>query len=51
MKIKPQILAMFLNFEDILGDIHLAAGSENYLLASFSPQLQVDERGKENEAW
>ena len=37
--------------EDILGDILLAAGAENYLLTSFSPQLQVDERGRENEEW
>ena len=35
--------------EDILGATALAAGAENYLLASFSPQLQVDERGRENE--
>ena len=34
--------------KDILGDTPLAAGAENYLLASFSPQLQVDERGREN---
>ena len=27
-------------------------GAENYLLLiSFSPQLQVDERGRENEEW
>ena len=37
--------------EDILGDTPLAAGAENYLLASFSPQLRVDERGRENEEW
>ena len=37
--------------EVILGDVPLAAGAENYLLASFSPQLQVDERGGENEEW
>jgi hypothetical protein len=37
--------------EDILGAIPLAAGAENYFLASFSPQLQVDERGRENEEW
>ena len=37
--------------EDILGAIPLAAGAESYLLASFSPQLQVDERGGENEEW
>ena len=37
--------------EDILGDIPLATGAENYLLKSFSPQLQVDERGRENEEW
>ena len=37
--------------EDILGATALAAGAENYLLASFSPQLQVDERGRENEEW
>ena len=37
--------------EDILGATPLEAGAENYLLASFSPQLQVDERGRENEEW
>jgi hypothetical protein len=37
--------------EDILGDIPLAAGHENYLLATFLPQLQVDELGRVNNAW
>jgi hypothetical protein len=37
--------------KDIIGDTPLAAGAVNYLLASFSPQLQVDERGIENEEW
>ncbi|KAF8227898.1 hypothetical protein L208DRAFT_1067652, partial [Tricholoma matsutake] len=37
--------------KDILGDAPLAAGAENYLLASFSPQLQVDERGREDRTW
>ena len=37
--------------EDILGDTPLAAGAENYLLASFTPQLQVDERGRQNREW
>ena len=37
--------------EDILGDTPLAAGAEDYLLASFSPQLQVDELGTEDEEW
>ena len=35
--------------EDILGAIPLADGAENYLLPTFSPQLQVDARGRENE--
>ena len=38
-------------FKDILGDTPLAAGAENYLLVSFSPLLQVDERGRENKIW
>ena len=33
--------------EDILEDTHLEAGAENYLLAKFSPRIQVDERGIE----
>lgn len=37
--------------KDILGDTPLAAGDENYLLTSFSPRLQVDERGVENAMW
>ena len=37
--------------KDILGDTSLAAGAESYLLASFSPQLEVDERGREIRAW
>ena len=34
--------------EDILGDTPISAVVENYLLASFSPRLQVDELGIEN---
>ena len=37
--------------EDILGDTPLVAGADKYLLKSFSPQLQVDERGRENRGW
>ena len=37
--------------DDILGDTSLAAGVEDYLLASFSHQLQVDELGTEDEEW
>jgi hypothetical protein len=37
--------------KDILGDTPLAVGTENYFLASFSPLLQVDERGREDEEW
>ena len=37
--------------EDILGDTPLASGAGNFLLASFSPRLQVDERGREIKAW
>ena len=34
--------------EDVLGDALLAEGAENYLLLSFSPQIQFDERGRED---
>ena len=37
--------------KDILGDTPLAADAENYFLVSFSPLLQVDERGRENLEW
>ena len=37
--------------KNILGDTPLVAGADNYLLKSFSPQLQVDEFGTENEEW
>jgi hypothetical protein len=37
--------------ENILGDPPLAEGAENYLLASFSPRIQVDERGREDRDW
>src|ERR1700685_2381010 len=37
--------------ENILGDTLLTADSENYLLASFSPKLQVDELGIEDVDW
>lgn len=36
------------SLENILGDTPIAAGSEKYLLASFSPLLQVDEFGRED---
>ena len=36
---------------NILGDRLLAVDSENYLLASFSPRIQVDERGREEQEW
>ncbi|KAM6493293.1 hypothetical protein JOM56_011427 [Amanita muscaria] len=39
------------SLENILGDTPLAAGSENYMLASFSPKLQFDPLGRENLAW
>ena len=35
----------------ILGDSPLAEGAENYLLASFSPRIQFDERGGEDRSW
>jgi hypothetical protein len=37
--------------EGVLGDAPLAEGAENYLLASFSPQIQCDERGREDSDW
>jgi hypothetical protein len=37
--------------EDILGDTPLAEGAEHYLLASFSPRIQFDERGREDRDW
>jgi hypothetical protein len=37
--------------ENILGDTLLAVGAENYLLAHFSPKIQFDERGGEDEDW
>ena len=37
--------------EDILGDIPLASGGEDYLLESFSPKLQLDRRGRKNAEW
>ena len=37
--------------KDILGNTPLAARAENYLLASFSPQLQVDDLGIERRGW
>ncbi|KIL63596.1 hypothetical protein M378DRAFT_12032 [Amanita muscaria Koide BX008] len=39
------------SLKSILGDTPLAAGSEKYLLASFSPLLQVDEFGREDGEW
>jgi hypothetical protein len=35
----------------ILGDAVLAAGAEDYLLASFLPRIQVDEHGRRDERW
>jgi hypothetical protein len=37
--------------ENILGDAPLADDAEKYLLASFSPRIQVDERGREHSDW
>jgi hypothetical protein len=37
--------------EKILGDTPLAVDAENYLLADFSPKLQVDERGHTDAMW
>jgi hypothetical protein len=37
--------------EDILGDTPLASGAEDYLLASFSPQLQFDWWGGKDAEW
>jgi hypothetical protein len=37
--------------EDILGDAPLAEGAENHFLLSFSPQIQFDERGREDSDW
>jgi hypothetical protein len=37
--------------QDILGDAPLAEDAENYLLATFSPRIQSDERGREDEDW
>ena len=37
--------------KDILGDAPLGEGAENYLLASFSPRIQVDERGGKDGDW
>ncbi|KIM80579.1 hypothetical protein PILCRDRAFT_73114 [Piloderma croceum F 1598] len=37
--------------EKILGNAPLAAGAENYLLPSFSPQIQLDERGSRDPDW
>jgi hypothetical protein len=42
-------IPVILTLKDTLGDPLLAAGSENYLLARFSPRLQVDEEGNEDE--
>jgi hypothetical protein len=35
----------------ILGDAPLAEATENYLLVSFSPRIQVDEFGREDKDW
>jgi len=37
--------------KDILGETLLAADAESYLLASFSPEIQVDKRGHPDEQW
>jgi hypothetical protein len=37
--------------EGILGDAPLAEGAEDYLLGSFSPRIQFDERGGEDGDW
>ena len=37
--------------KDILGDTPLAAGADDYLLASFLPLLQVDEGGRVDRIW
>ena len=37
--------------KDILGETILAAHAESYLLASFWPRIQVDERGHPDEKW
>ena len=37
--------------KDILGDTPLSDVAENYLLASFLPQIQVDELGIERTEW
>jgi hypothetical protein len=37
--------------KNILGDAPLAEVAENYLLASFSPRIQFDELGGEDQDW
>ena len=37
--------------KDIFGDTPLAEGAENHLLATFSPRIQVNERGSEDRDW
>jgi hypothetical protein len=37
--------------QDILGDAPLAEGAEDYHLASFSPLIQFDKRGREDLDW
>ena len=37
--------------KNIFGDTLLKAEAENYILASFSPKLQVGERGDEDKDW
>jgi hypothetical protein len=39
------------SLKNILSDSLLEAGAEKYLLASFSPQLQFDERGATSPEW
>jgi hypothetical protein len=40
-----------LTLKNILGDAALAAGAENYLLASFSTQIKHDQRGSIDPDW
>jgi hypothetical protein len=37
--------------QDILGDAPLTEPVKNYLLASFSPRIQIDELGREDQGW
>jgi hypothetical protein len=37
--------------QDILGDAPLTERTKSYLLANFSPRIQIDERGREDQDW